>query len=64
LGVTVGAEEVVGLDGTFAGRAGVSLLDTLEQGFLLQRPLISLSQGLLWAEDEVEEKPREVENQN
>ena len=42
LGVTVGTEEVVGLDGTFAGWAGVPLFDILEQGFLLQRPLISL----------------------
>jgi len=42
LGATVGTEEVVGLDGTFAGWAGVSLFDILEQGFLLQRSLISL----------------------
>jgi len=42
LGLTVGTEEVVGLDGTFAGRARVSLFDILEQGFFLQRPLISL----------------------
>jgi len=42
LGVTVGTEKVVELDGTFAGCAGVSLFDILEQGFLLQRPLIGL----------------------
>ena len=63
-GVAVRTDNEIRLDFPFAAGTDQAFLDILKQRFLFQRTFVSFYQGFLGAQDEIEEKPRQVEDQD
>lgn len=63
-GVAVRADNEIGLDFPFTAGTDQAFLEVLEERFLFQRTFVSFYQGFLGAQDEIEQKPWQVEDHN
>ncbi len=62
--VTTRTDDVVSMDPLSTTRAVQPVLEFLKQAFLFKRSFIRLGESLAWPEDEIEQKPEDVEHQH